>query len=105
MTEDRLKSIESTWAPALSGGFKTPAALVAMEQVRELVAEVRSLQRQLGLAIAANLCHVPLDPVAAQAPKLYAVTKQVVAYLEAKDPTEPLAVEARSVLRRVESGR
>lgn len=42
MTEDRLKSIESTWR-VIRGGHATPPALVAMEQVKELIAEVRRL--------------------------------------------------------------
>lgn len=47
MDEQRLKGIESTWTLNPDRTSVTPAAHIAREQVRELVAEVRRLQRLL----------------------------------------------------------
>lgn len=48
MTEDRLKGIESTWRLGVDdhgNAFqRAPPALVAMEQVKELLAEVHRLR-------------------------------------------------------------
>ncbi len=54
MTDYRLKSIEASWALTHGGSGEhtrsTPPALVALEQVTELVAEVRRLQATLSEA-------------------------------------------------------
>lgn len=47
ISEERLRDIEESWGPARSGGFKTPAAHIAREQVLELVAEIKARDDQL----------------------------------------------------------
>jgi hypothetical protein len=58
MNEDELKRAE-TWAVLVHEGGE-PARFAVYATTHDLTAEVRRLQRSLGEAVAANLCHVSL---------------------------------------------
>ena len=59
MTEDRLQSIESTWGLSQNAVQLTPPALVALEQVKELVAAVRRYKALVkGIDLNCPTCNV-----------------------------------------------